>query len=267
MPVGGDCGWDLTCFGTSADRSAGLTALTRTVNEDLFSYLNTNTGLIPRGFGKIFGIGAVSETAAAAEWRVHHTTDPRWMRSDRYTKLQTAAYENPPQICRVNYDVDPDKTIVAELQNGGAVMDCLSLFISRNGQIPEFSENYPTGPFKNQIIPASFTATMTHVADSWSPIAQCVFDNFPLNSKTRYGIAGMSAYSATGLAHRLRFYEGPNKQSGPGILGGDSAAIAQTVFGDFGNFAGLNGVGIQSVAVAADATTCGTLYLYEMGKE
>ena len=258
------CGWDLVAFASSANRAA-LTAVPLALGSELYTadgIPGTGTQVYPKEAGTIFGIGVVSETAAAVEWRVHKTTDANYNRSDRFTKLQTAAYAGGPAICRMNYPIMLGDLLTADILNAGAVLDAVGVFIGK-GKIPEFSETLPPGAMPVNAIPATFTATVTHIADSWSPIARVIFDDYNLKTDKRYKIVGMSAYSATGCLHRLRFYEGPDVGNAPGILGGDTAHISQTVFGNFGSFAGLNGVGIQTVAVAADATTCGTLWLVE----
>lgn len=253
--------WDLLVFANSADRStAGRVPVA--VNEDLF----TSDALgrpYPKANGTIFGLGTVSETAAAVYARIHRHTDPNWMRSTHFNKIQTDAFR-APAIGRCNYPVLSDDVIDNTLNNGGAVCDALSVFISEGG-IPRFWEGFRPDNPPPGAIPVTFVATMTHVADSWSPIAQVVLDDYNLKAKATYTISGLHAFSATGLAHRLRFYEGAWKGHGPGILGGDSKAVSHACFGEFGQFKGLNSVGIQTVAVAADATTSGTLWLTESG--
>jgi len=261
------CGWSLFVFGSTADRNAALTALPICANEDLFTgngIAGTGTGLYVREDSVLAGIGVVSETAAALLWRVRTTNQSDYIRSNRFTRLQTAAYSGGPAICPANYGLKKGETLTADLQNGGAVLDALSCIIIEGGA-PSLTEWQPAPKtLPAGVIAATFTATMTHVADSWSPIGQCVFDNYVLDTTKKYKIVGMTAFSATGVAHRLRFYSGDNKANAPGVLGGDTAPISHVMWGDFGTFEGLTGVGIQTVAVAADATTSGTLFLVEV---
>ena len=257
------CGWDLLVFGTSANRAA-LTEVALVLGEDLFTadgVAGTGTRVYPRENGIVSGIGVVSETAAAVEWRFHKTTDANYARSTHFTRLQTAAYAGGPAIAKLNYPVVSGDSLTADILNAGAVLDVVSVFIGK-GKAASFVEGFPP-ELPTGAIPVTFTATMTHVADSWSPIGQCVLDNYNLKRDKNYKIVGMSAHSATGCAHRLRFYSGPDVGNAPGILGGDTSAIANVCFGDFGTFSGLTGVGIQTVAVGADATTCGTLWIVE----
>lgn len=258
------CGWSLFCFASSADRNAALTAVPIAANEDLFTgngIAGTGTSLYVREDGWLQGIGVTSETAAAVEWRARTTNQSDYIRSDRFTRLQTAAYAGGPSFCRVKYGLKKGESLTADLQNGGAVLDSINCIISEGKEVQLKEWDAPELP--PGVIAATFTATMTHVADSWSPIGQCVFDNYVLDTTKKYKIVGMSAFSATGCAHRLRFYSGPDKANAPGVNGGDTAPISNVVFGDFGTFEGLTGVGIQTIAVAADATTSGTLWIVE----
>lgn len=259
------CGWDLLVFGNSANRAA-LAAVPLGLGEDLFTadgVAGTGTRVYPRENGIVSGIGLVSETAAAVEWRFHKTTDANYARSTHFTRLQTAAYAGGPAICKLNYAVEAGDSLETDVLNAGAgaVVDAVCVFVGK-GKVANFVEGFPP-ELPAGAIPVTFTATMTHVVDSWSPMSQCVLDNYNLKRDKRYKIVGMSAHSATGHAHRLRFYEGPDVGNAPGILGGATSAIASVCFGDFGSFSGLQGVAIQTFANTADATTCGTLWIVE----
>jgi len=252
------------CFASSAART--LQAIPIAANEDLFTgngVAGTGTSMYVREDGAIFGVGMVSENAAALVFRMRTTNQPDYVRSDRFTRLQSAAYAGGPAICRINYGLKKGESLTMDNSNGGAVLDAGCVFIAEGASNPGFTEGFPKEGLPAGTIAATFTATMTHVADSWSPIGQCVFDNYVLDTTKKYKIIGMSAYSATGVAHRLRFYSGDDKANAPGILGGDTAPISMVAFGNFGQFEGLTGVGIQTIAVAADATTSGTLWLVE----
>lgn len=258
------CGWSLFCFASTADRNAALTAVPIAANEDLFTgngIAGTGTSMYVRENATLIGVADVGETAAAVDWRTRTTNQPDYIRSDRFTRLQTAAYAGGPAVCRVNYGLVKGESLTYDNRNGGAVLNVGCHFIVEGGN-PGLKEWQPDA-LPPGVIAASFTATMTHVADSWSPIGQCVFNNYVLDTTKKYKIVGMSAYSATGCAHRLRFYSGEDKANAPGVLGGDTAAISHVMFGNFGSFEGLTGVGIQTIAVAADATTSGTLWLVE----
>jgi hypothetical protein len=259
------CGWSLFAFGKSADRNAALTALPIMASEDLITgngVAGVGTQMYVREDGVIFAIASVAETAVSLQMRVKTTNQPDYIRSSKFTKIQTAVY---PQalLGRVHYGIKKGESLVADEQNAGDKLCCLGVFIAEGGKNPSIHEG-TAPPLPAGTIMAQFTATMTHVADSWSPIAQCIFSNYVLDTTKKYKIVGMSAHSATGYAHRLRFYTGADKGNAPGVMGGDTEQISQSIFGDFGSFEGLTGVGIQTVAEAADATTTGTLWLVEV---
>jgi hypothetical protein len=260
------CGWSLFAFGKSADRNAALTALPIMANEDLVTGSGNSgvgTQLYVREDGNIFAIASVAETAVSLQLRVKTTNQPDYIRSSRCTKIQTAAYQ-VGFLGRCHYGVKRGESLVADEQNAADKLCCLGIFMAEGGKTPSILESHPVNGLPAGTIMAQFTATMTHVADSWSPIAQCVFSNYVLDTTKKYKIVGMSANSATGYAHRLRFYTGADKANAPGVMGGDTEQISQVLFGDFGTFEGLTGVGIQTVAEAADATTTGTLWLVEV---
>lgn len=259
------CGWSLFCFGSSADRNAALTALPIMLGEDLITgngNSGTGTQMYIREDGVIIGIASVAETAVSLQMRVKTTNQPDYIRSSKFTKIQTTAYTYP-FIGRTHYCVKKGESLVADEQNAGAKLCALGVFLVEGGKNPNISEGFPAGGLPPGTIMAQFVATGTHIADSWGPVMQCVFSNYVLDANKTYKIVGMSAHSATGYAHRLRFYTGADKNNAPGVMGGDTEQISHMIFGDFGSFTGLTGVGIQTVAEAADATTTGTLWLVE----
>lgn len=254
----------LVFMGSSADRSAGDVNIPTCTGE--LTVQTSGNGWIPKGAGTIRGAFVNSETAGMLECQFHKTTDANW-NTIPYTHLQTDAIE-AMMITELNYPITAKDIIMARGDNAGAVMDLLGLYcdFGKGGKVPSIiPQNLPKGAI---LVP--FTATFTHVADSVAEGAMVFDAEFSPEVDTVYSIIGMSAHSATGLGTRLKFVEGPNTDDYPGVPCADTPAagsrLAPIWYGDFGQFKGLTPPRVQTVAVAADATTCGMLVIVPTGR-
>jgi len=142
------------------------------------------------------------------------------------------------------------------------------LFVAKGGKNPGITLDPEKASIPMDATWARFTATGTHVANSWSPGFQLVATagDIVLNPKSTYKIHGMRAWSATGHAHRLIFQEGPNVNDRPGVPGGDTATppVQMAFYGDFGTFTGLVPPLLQSICEAADASAICELLISEV---
>jgi hypothetical protein len=258
------CGWSLFAFGKSADRNAGLTALPVLLGEDLVTgngVPGTGTQMYIREDGVIFGVFTVAETAVSLAYRIKTTNQPDYIRDSISTKINTGVTNN--LIGRVHYGVKRGESLVADEQNAADKLCTIGVMIAEGGKNPVIHEG-TAPPLPPGTIMANFTATMTCVTDSWSPVGQAVFSNYVLDTTKKYRIVGAAMYAADGFLGRLRFYTGADKSNAPGVPAGVSAATATKVFGDFGTFEGLTGVGVQAACLAASASMSGTLWLVEV---
>jgi hypothetical protein len=259
------CGWSLFGFGKSADRNAALTALPIIANEDLVTgngIAGTGTQMYIREDGVLFGVFSVAETAVSLAFRVKTTNQPDYIRDTIHSKIIGAATPTF-LIGRTHYGIRKGESLVADEQNAADKVCALGCMIAEGGSNPNLSEGFPVGGLPPGTIMANFTATMTAISDSWSPVGQCVFSNYVLDATKTYKIVGMAAYGTSAMLARLRYYQGDDKNNAPGCAASTTAQLAQPIFGNLGSFQGLTGIGIQSVCQAADATLLGTLWLVE----
>lgn len=251
-------------MGSSADRSGGDVNIPLCTGEETVQA--SGNGFIPKGKGSIKGAFVNSETAGMVEAQFHKTTDNNWNQLTR-THLQTEQIW-PDMINHFDYPVTDKDIIMARGTNAGAVMDLLALYcdFGGGGKVPttELLAAFPDGLPAGTIL-APFTATFTHIADEVAR-GNIVFDaEFSPETTTKYKIIGMAVHSATGLGSRLSFREGPNSEDYPGIPCADTPAAGSRLYpiwwGEFGIFKGLTPPVIETVAVAADASTSGVLAL------
>jgi hypothetical protein len=253
----------LVFMGSSADRGAGDVNVPLCTGE--ITVQASGYGFVPKGSGYIRGAFANSETAGMVEAQFHKTTDANWNTLTR-THLQTEQMW-PDLINHLAYPISPKDIIMARGTNAGNVMDLIGLYcdFGGGGEVPSSTPK----PLPPGAILAPWTATFTHIADSVAEGA-IVFDaEFQPEVDTVYKIIGMVAHSATGLGTRLKFVEGPNINDYPGVPTADVPAAGARLYtmwyGDFGSFRGITPPRCQTVAVAADASTCGTFILVPQG--
>ena len=255
----------LVFMGSSANRAGGDVNIPTCTGE--LTVQTSGNGWVPKGAGSIKGAFVNSETAGMVEAQFHKTTDANWNQLTR-THLQTEQIW-PDMINKLNYAISPRDIIMARGTNAGAVMDLLALYcdFGKGGEVPTTEAK----PLPKGAILAPWTATFTHVADEVAEGA-IVFDaEFSPEVDTVYQILGMSCHSASGLGSRLKFVEGPNTDDYPGVPTADTPAagsrLAPIWYGYFGQFKGITPPRVQTVAVAADASTCGVFVLLPVGKK
>lgn len=259
----------VVAMGSSADRSGANVALPILLAENIVGgngVPGTGTTWYPKFNSSIVGTYVGSETAAMVECRWRKTTDANYQKMfGRHLQTATLAARN---INYVDYPVTTGDQIECNGENAGAVLDVAGFWFNRNGSEPMISPT-PLGPLPKNAIMVHGIATMTHVADSWSPWASWVGEDFTPQRDTVYRIIGMSANSATGILTRLQFIEGPNVDDYPGVPCGDAAVGDNQMmwFGDFGQFKGANPPLVQTAAVGADSQTCVYFILVPQGSK
>jgi len=261
--------FDLVCFASAADKSAGLTAVVQAAGDTHYTgngVPGTATQIYPKTTSVVFGFCVTSNTAAALQARFHKTSDPEW-NSTGIAKIRTTQYR-PDDFQRIRYPVDQNTPLECTMQNGGARLDCLSLFVAKGSKNPNITLDPEKASVPMDATWARFTATGTHVANAWSPAFTLVptAGDIVLNPKSVYRIHGMRAWSATGHAHRLHFQEGPNVNDRPGVPGGNTATppVQMAFYGDFGEFMGLVPPSLSSICEAADASAICELLISEV---
>jgi hypothetical protein len=251
----------LVLMGSSADRTASDVNVPTCTGE--LTVQTSGNGWIPRGNGSIKGVFTNSETQGMVECQFHKTTDANW-NSVSYTHLQTTD-PTPQMITHLDYPITTKDIIMARGDNSAAQLDVIGMYcdFGSGGVVPSMT---PPGPIPKGAILVPWTSTFTHVADEVAEGA-IVFDaEFSPETTRVYKIIGMAAHSASGCATRLKFVDGPNVNDYPGVPtadtpAGDTARIYGMWYGDFGSFKGLTPPRCQTVASAADASTCGFFLL------
>lgn len=253
--------FDLMIFASSANRAA-LTAVPIVTNDEVFTATTNPVGGIVRDTGHVGAVMVVSETAAALNFRFHHTKDPSWNYPRAITRLQTVqpSYKYF-QVC--GYPITKGQTLTCEILNAGAVLDSIGLFIDKGGGIASpFPEN---GKLPKGYHLVDATATMTMIADSIAR-GTIVFTDFVTDAAKKYHIAGMATDGATGHFTRIKHLSGENVDDHPGVPCSDTAPGLDgfMLYGDFGTFDGQNLFMLEQLAEAADAVVNATFLIKEL---
>lgn len=255
---------------SSADRSGGDVAIPIAVGETSVSgngVPGTGTQWYPSFDGSIVGAIVNSETAAMLECMFHKTTDPN------YNKLHTTHLQTDPLRTQIynpcNYPIKKGDAISARGLNGGAVLDCLALYITKSGG-PAISAIPPSQlPPGTMLVRA--TGTVTAVADSLAE-GTIAFDEWIPERDVVYSIIAMGAGGAAaggtagpndGVFTRLKFLEGPYATLRPGVPCADASTGLEYMmfYGDFGEFKGQTPPNFEHLELAAGAESVGFTFL------
>ena len=253
---------DLIVMGSSADRSGADVNIPINSGENMVTAVGNY--FQPVAGGAIKGAFVNSETAAMVEAWFKKRTEVNRM------KLATTHLQTDPLRTQVinpcNYPIDPNDTIEAAGENGGAVLDVLGLYVDKGkgGHIPTpFPMVQP--PKDSLLVRATGAKTLT--ADVLSDPAAITFDDFEPEREVQYKIIGMAMNGATALLSRLRYNVGPSINDAPGVPASDTSTGLEYMmfYGDFGTFIGANPPLHQTIGVAGDTAQVFNFLIHPLG--
>lgn len=246
---------DLAVFGDVAAARNGLTALPVNTGEDFFKINSTNY-LVSESDAYV--LAALAQTAAIAnlaQSRFKRTDKNDWMDMRNMGRDQTGAYV-PGLPFRLAEKFPKGKQFEAQLNNGNnSQVDQIGLFLGKSpNDYIQFGSLADIGKYiKDGYELVAFTGATTLTAAKWSPVTITPVTWVP-DDISRYHIAGLGGWGATGLWGRVKHRKSGTQGIRPGFLVGDDASppVFQMTFQDFGQFTGSAYPVIEHISVAAD---------------
>lgn len=243
--------FDLLVIGDSANRAV-LTPVAMAAGENNYVASTAPVGVQMKEDVVIAAVMEVSQTAAALDFRFHHSKDPEWNRATDICRLQSVQ-PGFKYYQVAGYELKAGQVLVAEILNAGAVLDCCGFFLDKGAGV---GSPFPPGGK----IPVGYklytgVATMTMVVDKWT-VGDVVWDDLVVDLLKDYDCLGFAAKGVTGHFTRLKFKGGENIDDHPGVPCSDTDAGLDCfmLYGNFGKWKGSQGLQIEQISDTADAT-------------
>jgi len=252
-------GHDTFFMGTTAQRN-GLTLLNITAGENNFPSNGTNQ-VFAKDDCRVIGAHVITEAIANCdEYRWHTMNDADWNRVMFFKADQTADWNFPALVSKVNYAWKKGEAFQCELDNDNAAqleILCVNVAVKEGADLA--GEPFgvpPQGAFWTMV-----TAATATVADTVTRSA-LTFTNYSLDREKRYRVLGARFWSADLYSFRLISLDSDDAPGGPGC--DTEICGSPTYWKPFGcEFSGLQGLFADFVSEGAD-TVIGAVLIQEV---